>query len=38
MDKHENDILPNGTKEFLILYFFLPIEEIIGKLNKYKNE
>jgi len=31
MDNYEDDILPNGMKEFLLFYFFLSIEEIIGK-------
>jgi len=31
MDNYEDDILPNGIREFLLLSFFLSIEEIIGK-------
>jgi len=30
MDKYEGDILPDGKREFLVLYFFLSIEKIIG--------
>jgi hypothetical protein len=31
MDNYEDDIRPNGIREFPLLYSFLSIEEIIGK-------
>jgi hypothetical protein len=39
MDSYKDGIFPTGISEFLLLSFFLSIEEVIGKQNiKYKNE
>lgn len=36
MDNYDDDIHSSGLREFLIFYFFLSIEDIVGKRQVHK--